>query len=174
MLTGVPTRTFVTRYNAFFSLPSDDFDVEGCERVRVGTRTRQLVEHYREHARRRGALVLLEAHFAYGYTDRHPAAYLALRAVSPYRTSGPGPIRVCIHLRRGDLSYQTGKTDTRGSCPTLLPARVRRGAERAANSKRAPSSCGSTPSCRRGLHPHPYIPGLYFNLNSRRRSTQRH
>ena len=35
MLTGRTDPDFVTRYNAFFSLPSDDFDVDGCERVRV-------------------------------------------------------------------------------------------------------------------------------------------
>ena len=50
-----------------------------------------------------GRSVLLRAHEPYGYTDRHPEAYQALRTVSPYRNFRPvGPIRICIHVRRGD------------------------------------------------------------------------
>jgi Uncharacterised nucleotidyltransferase len=107
LLAGRTDPDFAARYNAFFSLPSDDFDLEGCERVRVHYLDEDKVEHYREHAAATGRPVLLEAHEPYGYTDRHPAAYQALRAVSPYRGyRATGPIRVCIHLRRGDHMVQ--------------------------------------------------------------------
>ena len=103
LLAGRTDPDFATRYNAFFSLPSDDFDVDGCERLLVPYPNEKLVEHYRQHAAATGRPVLLRAHEPYGYTDRHPEAYRALHAVSPYRDFRPeGPIRICIHVRRGD------------------------------------------------------------------------
>jgi hypothetical protein len=103
LLTGRSDPDFAARYNAFFSLPSDDFDLERCERVRVHYLDENKVEHYREHAAATGRPVLLQAHEPYGYTDGHPAAYQALRAVSPYRGyRAVGPVRVSIHLRLGD------------------------------------------------------------------------
>jgi len=103
LLTGRSDPDFAARYNAFFSLPSDDFDLERCERVRVHYLNEIKVTQYREHAAATGRPVLLQAHEPYGYTDRHPAAYQALRAVSPYRGyRAAGPVRVCIHLRLGD------------------------------------------------------------------------
>ena len=103
LLTGRIDPDFTTRYNAFFSLPSDDFDLDGCERLVVPYPDEKRVEHYRQYAAETGRPVLLRAHEPYGYTDRHPEAYLALRAVSPYRDFRPeGPIRICIHIRRGD------------------------------------------------------------------------
>ncbi|HXJ77693.1 MAG TPA: nucleotidyltransferase family protein, partial [Candidatus Methylomirabilis sp.] len=105
LLTGRLDPDFAARYNTFFSLPSDDFDVEGCERVRVHYLDEKEVERYRERAQALGRPVLLQAHEPYGYTDRHPAVYHTLRAVSPYREyRAQGPLRVCIHLRRGDNS----------------------------------------------------------------------
>jgi len=113
LLTGRNDPDFTARYNAFFSLPSDDFDLESCERVRIHILSRDTVERYREHAAATGRPVLLQAIHHYGYTDRHPAAFHALRAVSPYREHrAAGPIRVCIHLRRGDVSVP-GRTDGR-------------------------------------------------------------
>ena len=111
LLTGRTDPDFAAPYNAFFSLPSDDFDLESCERVRIHILGGDTVERYREHAATTGRPVLLQAIHHYGYTDRHPAAFHALRAVSPYREHRPaGPIRVCIHLRRGDNSVP-GRTD---------------------------------------------------------------
>jgi hypothetical protein len=64
--------------------------------------------------------VLLQAIHPYGYTDRHPEAFQALRTVSPYRAHrAAGPIRVCIHLRWGDVSVP-GRTDGQDR---LLPNR---------------------------------------------------
>ena len=111
LLTGRTDPDFAAPYNAFFSLPSDDFDLESCERVRIHILDGDTVARHREHAATTGRPVLLEAIHHYGYTDRHPAAFHALRAVSPYRDHRPaGPIRVCIHLRRGDNSVP-GRTD---------------------------------------------------------------
>jgi hypothetical protein len=120
LLTGRTDPDFTARYNAFFSLPSDDFDLESCERVRIHILRRDTVERYREHAAATGRPVLLQAIHHYGYTDQHPAAFHALRAVSPYRGHrAAGPIRVCIHLRRGDNSVP-GRTDGQ---QRLLPNR---------------------------------------------------
>jgi len=111
LLTGRTDPEFTARYNAFFSLPSDDFDLESCEQVRIHILQRDTVERYREHAAATGRPVLLQAIHHYGYTDQHPEAFEALRAVSPYRGHrAAGPIRVCIHLRRGDNSVP-GRTD---------------------------------------------------------------
>ena len=97
---------FANRYNAFFRLPSDDFDLEGCRRIRVKNLTARIVEQYRKLANRTGGPVLLESSTASGYTDQNPASYLTVRAVSPYRGYRvTGPIRICIHLRRGDNSF---------------------------------------------------------------------
>jgi Uncharacterised nucleotidyltransferase len=103
LLEGRTAANFADRYNAFFTLPSDDFELEGCQRVRLENLTERTIERYRELTARTGRSVLLESPSAYGYTDRHPGSYLALRAVSPYRTyRATGPVRICIHLRRGD------------------------------------------------------------------------
>jgi hypothetical protein len=111
LLTGRTDPDFAAPYNAFFSLPSDDFDLESCERVRIHILDGDTVARQRERAATTGRPVLLEAIHHYGYTDRHPTAFHALRAVSPYRDHCPaGPIRVCIHLRRGDNSVP-GRTD---------------------------------------------------------------
>jgi hypothetical protein len=103
LLEGRTEANFADRYNAFFALPSDDFDLERCQRVRLENLTERTIEEYRELTARTGCSVLLQSPSAYGYTDRHPRSYLALRAISPYRTyRATGPVRICIHLRRGD------------------------------------------------------------------------
>jgi hypothetical protein len=103
-LTGRTDANFAARYNAFYSLPSDDFDLEGCERVRVHHLDEDTVEQHRERAAMAGRPMLVEMHNAFSYLDRHPAEYQELRAVSPYRGHrAAGLVRVCIHLRRGDL-----------------------------------------------------------------------
>ena len=103
LLTGRTDPDFVARYNAFFRLSSDDFDLKRCERVPIHILSREGVERYRTHATTTGRPVLLQAIHHYGYTDQHPEALLALRAVSPYRDHATtGPLRVCIHMRRGD------------------------------------------------------------------------
>jgi hypothetical protein len=104
LLAGHLEPDFATRYNAFFSLPSDDFDLAGCERIRsIDHLDQETVDCYREHAAATGHPVLLQALSGYGYTDRHPECYYAVRAVSPYRGYRPtGPVRVCMHVRRGD------------------------------------------------------------------------
>jgi hypothetical protein len=118
LLTGQSDPDFVTRYNAAFSLPSDDFDLDSCERIRIHVLVGDVVERYRQQAATTGRPVLLETLHHYAYTDRHPAAFHTLRAVSPYQHyQARGPVRVCIHLRRGDNTVP-GRTDQR---QRLLP-----------------------------------------------------
>jgi hypothetical protein len=103
LLAGRTDPDFAARCNSFFALPSDDFDLDGCERLLVPFPNEKRIEQYRRYAAAIGCPVLLRAHQPYGYTDPHPEAYLAVRAVSPYRDfRREGPIRICIHVRRGD------------------------------------------------------------------------
>jgi Uncharacterised nucleotidyltransferase len=103
LLAGHTDPDLAARCNSFFALPSDDFDLDGCERVLVPYPNEKRIEQYRRYAATTGRPVLLRAHQPYGYTDPHPEAYLAVRAVSPYRDfRREGPIRICIHMRRGD------------------------------------------------------------------------
>jgi hypothetical protein len=166
LLTGRSDPDFTARYNAFFSLPSDDFDLESCERVRIHILTEEVVERHRERAAATGRPVLLQAIHHYGYTDDHPAAFHALRAVSPYRRHRPtGPVRVCIHLRRGDNSVPT-RTDTEQRllpnsyylrvCGTVVDALRRQGASFVVRLHT------EVPPRRYTLHPD--TPGLYFWL----------
>jgi Uncharacterised nucleotidyltransferase len=103
MLAGRTDPDFVARCNSFFALPSDDFDLDSCERLLVRCPNEKQIEQCRRDAAATGRAVLLRAHEPYRYTDSHPEAYLAVRAVSPYRDfRREGPIRICIHVRRGD------------------------------------------------------------------------
>jgi Uncharacterised nucleotidyltransferase len=103
LLAGRTDPDFAARCNSFFALPSDDFDLDRCERILVPYPNEKRIEQYRRYAAATGRPVLLRAHEPYGYTDPHPEAYLAVRAVSPYRDfRREGPIRICIHVRRGD------------------------------------------------------------------------
>jgi hypothetical protein len=160
LIAGRTDPDFAARYNAFFSIPSDDFDLEGCERVRAGSLVAKRVERYREHAATTGRALLLQAHDAYGYLDRHPAAYRALRAVSPYRGyRAAGAVRVCIHVRRGDLLPDGRRRWLANSyylraCGTVLEALVQQGAS-------------FTVRLHTEVPPRPYTfypdtPGLYF------------
>jgi hypothetical protein len=103
-LTGQNDSDFEIRYNAFFALPSDDFDLDSCKRVRVPYVNENHVGHYQEYAARTGRPVLLRTTDPFHYNDFHPWAYQVLRSVSPYRGYRTvGPIRVCIHVRWGDI-----------------------------------------------------------------------
>ena len=111
LLSGQIEPDFATRYNAVFSIPSDDFDVRRAQHIRIHTLTRRVVERYRQHAGQTGQSVLLSTCIPFPYTDREPASYAAVHSVSPYRHHRPeGPIRVCVHLRRGDNSV-SGRSD---------------------------------------------------------------
>lgn len=111
LLAGRTDPEFTARYNSFFSLPSDPFDFERCERVRLHYLDQDTIEQYQERSAATGRPVLLQGLLPYRYTDRHPEAYQALHEVSPYRGYRPaGPVRVCIHLRRGDNSL-SGRPD---------------------------------------------------------------
>ena len=111
LLDGDLQPDFADRFNAAFALPSDDFDTDGCELVRIHTLTREIVEEHQARARAAGRSVLLAACTPLGYTDREPGSCTRLREVSPYRDHRPrGPLRVCVHLRRGDNSF-SGRPD---------------------------------------------------------------
>jgi hypothetical protein len=111
LLEGNLSPDFADRFNAVFTLPSDDFDTEGCEVVRIHGLNPENVEEQRQRALATGRPVLVSACTAEGVTDRIPGACSRLREVSPYRYHRPsGPLRVCVHLRRGDNSF-TGRPD---------------------------------------------------------------
>jgi hypothetical protein len=158
---------FATRYNAFFSLPSDDFDTEGCERVRVHALDEKMVDQYRKRAAATGRAVLLRTHMAYPYLHGHPAAYQALRAVSPYRAYRPkGPVRVCIHLRRGDNSVRGREAEFPHPLPNAYFVRVCGAVLEALRRVDAPSVVRlHTEVPRRPYTLHPGIPGVYFRLD---------
>lgn len=167
LLTGRSDPDFVIRYNAFFSLPSDEFDLASCERVRVHILTEGTVARYRQHAAATGRPVLLEAIHHYGYTDAHPEALETLRAVSPYRDHrASGPIRVCIHLRRGDNAVP-GRTDGRRRLlPDSYYLRVCGAVLEALREHDVPFVVrlhSEVPRRRYTIHPD--TPGLFFRLN---------
>ena len=111
LLTGQTQPDFAARFNAAFSLPSDDFCTPAAERIEIHTLTERVVERYRRRTVDTRQSVLLSACIPFPCTDRHPSSYLVLRSVSPYRDYRPqGPIRVCVHLRRGDNSV-SGRAD---------------------------------------------------------------
>lgn len=158
---------FAVRYNEFFSLPSDDFDLECCERVRVNNLTETEIEQYRQCVSTSGRSILLQASAPYGYTDLHPVAYEALRTVTPYRNyKAVGPIRVCIHLRRGDNSVP-GRKDAHArllpnayylrACQSVVDALQRQGVPFVVRLH--------TEIPTRPYTLHPGMSGLYFQLN---------
>ncbi|MFC4948442.1 hypothetical protein [Pseudonocardia sp. GCM10023141] len=111
LLEGHLEPDFVDRFNAFFTLPSDEFDRERCEVVTIHGPTPHDIEQLRERAAATGRPVLVSACHPFNYTDHVPEACSRIRVVSPYRHHRPtGPIRVCVHLRRGDNSF-TGRHD---------------------------------------------------------------
>ena len=158
---------FATRYNAFFSLPSDDFDTEDCERVRVHSLDEKIVDHHRERAAATGRAVLLQTHMAHHYLHGHPAAYQALRVVSPYREYRPkGPVRVCIHLRRGDNSVRGREAEFPHLLPNAYYVRVCGAVVEALRRLEVPFVVRlhtEVPSRPHTLHPG--IPGVYFRLD---------
>jgi len=167
LLTGRSDPDFTARYNAFFSLPSDEFDLASCERVRIHILGGDTVERYRQHAAATGRPVLLQAIHHYGYTHWHPEVFQVLRAVSPYRGyRATGPVRVCIHLRRGDNSVPT-RTDGENRllansyylrvCGTVLDALRQHGAPFVVRLHT------EVPPRRYTLYPD--TPGLYFWLD---------
>jgi hypothetical protein len=111
LLTGTLAPDFADRLNAFFTLPSDDFDLEHCDTVVIHTLTLERVEARREQAATAGRSILLKACTPLGYTDHVPEVCARIIEVSPYRRYHPsGPLRVCVHLRRGDNSV-SGRAD---------------------------------------------------------------
>jgi hypothetical protein len=165
LLAGRTDPDFAARYNAFFSLPSDRFDLECCERVRVHEVDQATVEHYREHAAGTGRPVLIQGLLPYRYTNEHPEVYQALRAVSPYREYRPaGPVRVCIHLRRGDNSVPHRQDQARW-LPNTYYLRVCGQVVEALRQQGAPFIVRlHTEIPPRPYTLHPDTPGLYFRL----------
>lgn len=162
LLTQTPDPTFVERYNSFFTLPSDDFDLAGCERIKIHDLALDTVEHYRAQAAATGRSILLETLLPFAYTDKYPAAYRALHEVSPYRHHRPiGPVRVCIHLRRGDNLPDSRRRWLPNRyylrvCEEILGALQHHGAPYTVRLH------SELPTRRYVLYP--YSPGLYFNL----------
>lgn len=160
LLTGRSDPNFVERYNAFFRLPSDGFDLAGCERIKIHNLNLATVERYRAQAAATGRSILLETLLPFAYTDEYPAAYSTLREVSPYSDHRPsGPIRVCIHMRRGDNLPDSRRRWLPNSyylrvCEQILAALQRQGAPYTLRLH------SELPTRRYVLYPD--SPGLYF------------
>lgn len=160
LLTRRSDPNFVERYNAFFVLPSDDFDLAGCERIKIHNLNQDTVERYRAQAAASGRSILLQTLLPFAYTDVYPAAYHTLREVSPYRAHRPsGPIRVCIHLRRGDNLPDSRRRWLPNNyylrvCEQILAALQQQGAPYTLQLH------SEMPTRRYVLYPH--SPGLYF------------
>ena len=170
LLAGRTDPDFVARYNSFFALPSDDFDLDGCERLLVPYPNEKRIEQYRRYAAATGRPVLLRAHQPYGYTDRHPEAYLAVRAISPisrFPTRGANPH---MHPR----APRRPRLVTRPAAPLerVLPARVRSGRERASQAARLLRRAAAHGGAVKAVH---CLPGLFRDCSltstSLRRST---
>ena len=166
LLTGTIEPDFAARYNAFFSLPSDEFDLENCERVRTMDQLDQAtVERYRKYAADAGRPVLLQGLSGYGYTDTHPECYRVVRTVSPYRNHrAGGPIRVCVHVRRGD-NVPDRKDRRYRWLPNEYYLRVCGAVVETLQKQDAPFIVRlHTEMPARNYTIHPGIPGLYFRL----------
>src|SRR5262249_16569798 len=150
-----------------FSLPSDDFDLASCERVRIHILSKDTVERYAAHAAATGRSVLLEALHHYGYTDANPESLQAVRAVSPYRDHrASGPIRVCIHVRRGDTGVGGGSDGEQRLLPNEYYLRVCRVVLEALRQQGAPFVVRlHSEVAPRRFTLYPDTPGLYFYLN---------
>jgi hypothetical protein len=104
LLSGNLDPDFAERFNAFFTLPSDEFDTEHCETIAIHSLNPEIVEEHRQRAVATGRSVLLSSCIPFGYAGE-AAACARLREVSPYRDHKPsGPLRVRVHVRRGDVT----------------------------------------------------------------------
>jgi hypothetical protein len=167
LLTGRTDPDFVARYNSFFRLPSDDFDLERCERVPIHILTRNIVEQYRTYAATTGRPVLLQAIHHYGYTDGHPEALRILRAVSPYRDHrAAGPLRVCIHMRRGDNTVPGRQDAPQRMLPNAYYLRVCNAVLEALRRHSVPFVLRlHTEAVTQPYTLHPGTPGVFFQLD---------
>jgi hypothetical protein len=166
MLTGTQDPTFTARYNAFFTLPSDAFDVEGSEIVRVHSVDLPVIERCQAHAANTGRAVLIRGHLPYEYINAHPAGYQALRDVSPYRDHRPsGPVRICVHVRRGDNSVQSRAHEFPSRLLNDYYVRVCRTVARLLDEAGVPFIVRvHTEAPPRPYTLHPGIHGMYFTL----------
>lgn len=93
----------VERYNALVELPSDatlppHYDIVEMENVS----TEDLVKAGSA-ASRAGVACLVKILKPYGIVDEYPQAYEAVQAHSPFDRRPASPLRVAIHVRRGEL-----------------------------------------------------------------------
>jgi hypothetical protein len=167
LLEGRSDPDFAARYNAFYSLPSDEFDLERCERVGVEHVEQGLIERCRNRATETGRPVLIQGFLPYRYVNQHPETYHALRTVSPYREYRPaGPVRVCIHMRRGDNSVPHRQDEDVRLLPNTYYLRVCDQVVRALRERGVPFVV----RLHTEIPPRPYTlypdnPGLFFKLH---------
>lgn len=95
-----------SRYNSRFSIASDirlpyQYEVVNLEDVSVETLAR-----LKRNSARSGTFSLARIKLPYGITDILPDAYEAVKKVSPYKFQWSLPLRIAIHVRRGDLQFR--------------------------------------------------------------------
>lgn len=167
LLTSTQDPDFTSRYNAFFALPSDAVDLEECDIVRLHSVDEHVIERYQQQAGTTGRPVLIRGHLPYAYINRFPAGYQVLRTVSPYRDQQPaGPVRISIHLRRGDNSVQGRERESPRPLFNDYFVRVCTTVTDALRAMDVPFVVRlHTEIPPRPYTLHPGIPGVYFNLD---------
>ena len=93
------------RYNEVFSIPSD---LELPEEIRIchcETPDALTLWKLKTEAERRRRFTLIRCVYPYPVQESHPDSYTYVREVTPFpaRPAGPSPVRIALHVRRGDL-----------------------------------------------------------------------
>jgi hypothetical protein len=92
-------------YNRIFSIPSDcdlpqDYECVELQDVHLNDLIR-----LRKKAQQNNRFILVRILYPYKITDRQPGAYGCLAKVTPFQTQASLPLRIALHVRRGDLFF---------------------------------------------------------------------
>ncbi len=106
---GFPDTGLVERYNAVYTIASDDNAGTYPNAVEIAAPEPGFHTALLAQAESLGRRTLVRVSYPYGILDRCPGFYEVCRQVSPFRrlagTPRHEPLRAAIHLRRGDLRF---------------------------------------------------------------------
>lgn len=97
--------TIVHTYNQIFSLPSDTDLPQDYDTVDFKDISTDDLLALRERARRENRFILARVLYPYNVTDLHTDAYGVLAQVTPFQHTAALPLRIALHVRRGDLFF---------------------------------------------------------------------